>query len=313
MDIPSKNLCGKCFKSLNKDIIACHTCKAKYHFICANIDIKLVEVFNDNKNVVYNCNGCLNITSNLLLHISSMSHDLRELNHLVNSSVVQGLREIKQQLVDLTQNKQKSQLPKKKQQKKNSNYLHNEHNLDNEVLVTKPTTSAQAVSNTINGHQFLSAASSFSSIPTVASNVTNNDANMFDDNTQPLQNANGWVNVQKRRRRRGPVVMGVNDSEDLDVIIQKKWIHISSFKSTMQCEKIIEYVSKTTEIGKQHMECYKLVKKDVDVNELKRVNFKLGISPCFYNEIIDPKTWPSGIRVRPFVNFPKKDVRMEQN
>lgn len=60
------------------------------------------------------------------------------------------------------------------------------------------------------------------------------------------------------------------------------------------------------------MECYKLVKKDAELNDLKRVNFKLGISPCFYKDVVNPELWPTDIRVRPFVNFPKKAMSEAQ-
>lgn len=303
MDTPLSTLCAKCFNSLKKEFITCHLCRAKYHWMCANIDIKLYESFVNNKNMVFNCNGCLKITSNLLDHISSLSNEVRELKQLLQTSFSKELCEMKQQFAEFTKRNQKVKLPKK-QHKTKSNAAGN-------CVVVEPSTSSHALtgsSNTLNKQPELSAASSVCSFSTVASNANEIEAYMTDDNMQPMQKQFDWIDVQRRRRKKGPVVVGVNESEDLDVVIQKKWVHLSSFKATVTSDEIIQYVEKSTEIGKQHMECYKLVKKDVDVRELKRVNFKLGISPSFYNELLKPENWPSGIRVRPFVNFPKKQA-----
>lgn len=114
----------------------------------------------------------------------------------------------------------------------------------------------------MNSQQFLSAASSFSSLHTVNSDVVSNAASTLNDITQPSQNANNWVRVQRRRRNRQPVVFGTNDTDDLQVVVQKKWVHLSSFKSSVTCDQILNYVDKHSEFGKEHMECYALVKQD---------------------------------------------------
>lgn len=304
MNNPPNTLCAKCFKSLKSQYIVCHICRAKFHHICARVEEKFCEMFSNNKNIVFNCDDCRNVSSNMVEHISSLTNEVRELKHSImnTQTICEDLKILKLKFDDLVSNLgvKKTKLPKKQQ---TSEHLNN-NNAVGISAAGDSVNSATAETTALNSQHFLSAASSVSSLPTVASSVLNGP-NTFEDNTQPVQKANDWVRVQRRRRNRQPVIHGSNISDELEVVAQKKWVHLSSFKSNVTSDQIISYVEQHTEFGKEHMDCYKLVKKDTDVNLLKKVNFKLGISPCFYDEILNSKLWPTGIRVRPFVNFPR--------
>lgn len=130
----------------------------------------------------------------------------------------------------------------------------------------------------------------------------------------PQQNINGdlseFVTVRQKKHKKPKkpkVVYGDNDGNDLDVVTRNKWVHLSSFKSSVTENDIVSYVEKRLNISKEHLSCYKLVKKGTPSEEIKFINFKLGISPAYYNELLNPSLWQSNIRVRPFKFFPKTE------
>lgn len=119
----------------------------------------------------------------------------------------------------------------------------------------------------------------------------------------PANNSN-WTEVISRKTRKKRIILGENDSLDLEVVVRKRWIHLSSFKPNVSEQQLIDYVSKHADISKNHLTCYKLVKKGVNVAELNSVNFKLGISADFYDVLFTPSLWPANVKIRPFQNFP---------
>lgn len=122
-----------------------------------------------------------------------------------------------------------------------------------------------------------------------------------DKNYNPVNNAE-WVYAKSRRNRRKAIV-GQNNTDELQVVVRKKWIHLSSFNPNVTEDQIIAYVGKHIDISINHMICYKLVKKDANIAELKSINFKLGISPEFYDELFESSLWPANVKIRPFKNF----------
>ncbi|XP_075167808.1 uncharacterized protein LOC142239962 [Haematobia irritans] len=118
-----------------------------------------------------------------------------------------------------------------------------------------------------------------------------------------------WLLIKKKRNR--PII-GENVNNELDVIAVKKWIHVSSFKPHVSEDNIIEYVEKHIKISKEHLVCYKLVKKDADASLIKKVSFKIGVSPIYYDELFKPSVWPSSVRVRPFKFFQKQQQPVEK-
>lgn len=154
-------------------------------------------------------------------------------------------------------------------------------------------------------------------------NNVNGDDYVFDDtngigdvviDNQSVSNANygcnvnsEWNNVTRRKKpsRMRRVVFGQNNNSELAVALKFKWVHLSSFKPSVTEENIISYVMKHLKIDKEQLVCYKLVKKEKSMDDLKYVNFKLGITSAHYEGLFNPQLWSSAIKVRPFAFFPK--------
>ncbi|XP_017469083.1 PREDICTED: uncharacterized protein LOC108361063 [Rhagoletis zephyria] len=83
------------------------------------------------------------------------------------------------------------------------------------------------------------------------------------------------------------IIIGCNPTAELAVASPMKWLHLSSFKSSVTAEHIINYVSNHSSIPSASISCYVLVKKDVCTDSLKRVNFKLGISSMYYSKLLN--------------------------
>lgn len=142
--------------------------------------------------------------------------------------------------------------------------------------------------------------------------VNAGDLNLAPTTSGALANQNSvnsleWVNVTKKKNRnkKRNIVVGQNDNEELDVIIRRKFVHLSSFKPCVTEEKIMSYVEKHLGVSKDCLVCFKLVKKDTDIDTLKKINFKLGISADSYSKLFTPSLWPSNVTVRPFRNVQK--------
>lgn len=112
-------------------------------------------------------------------------------------------------------------------------------------------------------------------------------------------NNSGWINVNRRKRKK-QIIVGNNSNKDLEVINSKKWVHLSSFKSNVTVEQVLDYIAKKACIGKINLECYKLVKMNADLNALSKISFKVGISAGLYKELFKSSLWPAGVIVRPF-------------
>ncbi|XP_036339787.1 uncharacterized protein LOC118749125 [Rhagoletis pomonella] len=104
------------------------------------------------------------------------------------------------------------------------------------------------------------------------------------------------------RPKRINIFHGRNNNTDLEVVIKKKLLHISSFKPSVS-ENLIAYVSTHAKIDSTHFTCYKLVKKRTPLESLRSVNFKIGVISSLYKNILNPNVWPSDIIVRPFRFF----------
>lgn len=116
-----------------------------------------------------------------------------------------------------------------------------------------------------------------------------------------------WSRVTRRKKpsyKRREVV-GVNNDSDLDVALKFKWVHLSSFKTSVSEENIISHVRKYLNIDVDRIVCYKLVKKDANLSDLKFLNFKLGVPSVYYDNLFNPNLWNSAIRIRPFKFFPR--------
>ncbi|XP_053968844.1 uncharacterized protein LOC128870270 [Anastrepha ludens] len=102
------------------------------------------------------------------------------------------------------------------------------------------------------------------------------------------------------------IAVGSSSNDELNIAHRMKWLHLSSFKPSVTANNIIAYVSKHSSISSEMISCYSLVKKDVAVDSLKRVNFKLGVFSNHYDSLLNSELWPAGVKVRPFKFFQER-------
>lgn len=299
MSSPPKTLCAKCFNSLTTKAIACHICRAKFHVFCVELDDKACNFFKEHKNIVFNCNDCLKASSEMISLISSLSSELREIKQTFISTLIKDVKELKLGFNVLAKNHDKSKNKQNKNknlsiQLANANKQNNNNNADQRSLADVIVGSSNVLINEDNDDA--------SSITSYAAAVSEVASNMYETDNQ----TSGFTKVRRRKRKNRVLAVGDNNTNELDVVVNKKYVHVSSFKPSVTADKMIEYICKSSTIEKHHIECTRLTKKDVDVNTLKHVNFKLGVSPNFYEDIIKPSLWPKNIKIRPFIFFPKK-------
>ncbi|XP_067629548.1 uncharacterized protein [Eurosta solidaginis] len=113
------------------------------------------------------------------------------------------------------------------------------------------------------------------------------------------------INAPKEKVVYSSVVSGNNNNAELDVFVPYKWIHLSSFKPSVTEEKIVKYISEHIKIDASALACFKLVRRDADINSLVRVSFKVRVLSADYNKLFDAALWPSNVTVKPFRFFPK--------
>ncbi|XP_075158149.1 uncharacterized protein LOC142231426 [Haematobia irritans] len=90
-----------------------------------------------------------------------------------------------------------------------------------------------------------------------------------------------WASNRRHNKR---VIYGDNAAGELEVVSNKKWVHISFFKPNVTAEQILNYVVKHTSIDMNNMECYKLVKKDADLSAIKRISFNKSTAISFFSK-----------------------------
>ncbi|XP_017462235.1 PREDICTED: uncharacterized protein LOC108355596 [Rhagoletis zephyria] len=136
------------------------------------------------------------------------------------------------------------------------------------------------------------------------------DANTVNPAPASTQQPNDWKMVSKSRRPKltKPLIIGSNNNKELSVISQQKWLHVASFSTNVTAANIISYVSKHADIDAKFLNCYLRIKKDANLDELRKVNFKLGVSECFNDKLLNADIWPANVKIRPFWFFPKGDA-----
>lgn len=340
---PPKYLCAKCFKSLQSErYIRCKICAGKFHFICTDIisEVNVIDAVKPNKNIVFNCNECLLGSSDLVASFTALSLEVRELKLMLKEFIDGSNENKKANNTGLTASNAHSNslesganMPSSNIQKQSIESNVNLSAVNGTASLPIPI-SIPACSNVPNvdacvqttdaanksyAHSLIStdvvADAVHDNIAVVADvsqpsdggshyaalTVAKNSGNVQNQVNIPANNAK-WVDVVKKKNRRKAVI-GESENSDLDVVVQRKWVHLSTFKPSVSPENIIAYVAKYIDISDNHMVCFRLVKKDTDFTKLKSINFKLGIAANFYGELFKPSLWPAHVRVRPFHNF----------
>lgn len=80
-------------------------------------------------------------------------------------------------------------------------------------------------------------------------------------------------------------------------------IWVSRFDRYTTVEEISDYILAETDIDdKSEYSVHKLVKKDCELDSLRFVSFKIQVNEDNFAVLMDPEMWPTGIRVREFLN-----------
>lgn len=81
-------------------------------------------------------------------------------------------------------------------------------------------------------------------------------------------------------------------------------VWISGLHPTVSSDEIKKYILEETDVKScDKFECFKLVKKDADLSQLKFVSFKIAVGDDFFDYFMSPGIWPKSVSVREF--FPK--------
>lgn len=330
---PPKTLCAKCFKSLQSDkFVKCYICNSKFHLFCSGIDEQpAYGVLKKNKNIVFNCDDCFSISNDLVSAVCSLSNELRELKSSVNemlrrnSNIANDLgastsrgHSTRPLSTVTAANAAVNDVTSKNNDMNQTPIIMSEYVLDKtmvakDFVVAEHTNAVVVGSNVRTEHNSNSTSvdhASMTSAETGMHDAISLPASHADVNSNPAH-ISDWVAVNRRKKNNRMFVIGKNSTNELDVIARRKWVHISSFKPTVTEDQILSYVEKSIDIARNHLLCRKLVKKDANVDEIRRVSFKLGISADFYSMLFKPEIWPSDVKVRPFQFFQRNQKAPE--
>jgi len=79
-------------------------------------------------------------------------------------------------------------------------------------------------------------------------------------------------------------------------------LHVGKFATDTEPNAVLKYVSTKLKVDASSLTVVKLVKKDVDVKNLKFVNFKLGIPDHLYDLVFKTDFWPNPVKVKRFIH-----------
>lgn len=318
----SQNLvCSQCYKNIQfGSQIVCNVCQRKFHIICAKIDTEsAVNALSSFANIVFNCDNCLQSSCDMVKKISLLSYEMEEMKSMLAQLISGSVN------CNNSKNSAHRSLPLLKTclgsmpERSSSPYAQSANLVINRNLHTRDDLNVNSTTRSVVGADAgVGVAAATTSATVSAIDVGGSHLNCVGDGYVDVDAVSvstlggvslehgAWENVTRRKQKKRRVVVGENNNAELDVVVKKRWVHLSSFKNTVTEDDIIAYVSKHLDVDKLHISCYKLVKKDTVVSDLKYVNFKLGVTSSFYDNLLKPDLWTADIKVRPFVDFPKK-------
>lgn len=339
----SNTFCASCYRAVGNIFVKCIICCGYYHKSCSCIESDEFLLIKSSKNVLYCCNKCVDASQDMIAKVSDLSNQIIELKNLfiayVNENNAKESALPKKEKTRAKPNlskQQRGRSPLRPSLSSNCNTLliskpviadHDANVVPTELTANKLNSkmrvrresfclSDDSINNAAN--VVVSTEPTISNGNEMKSNMrirrpslcnsqySDAHSNAATENSKekidiPAKNLE-WINVTSKRNRKR-AIYGDNNNEDLEVIADKKWIHLSSFKPTVTEDQIVNYVAKYAKIGKNHIKCYKLVKKGVDLNDLKRLSFKIGITDVYYTEVFNTSLWPANVKVRPFTFF----------
>ncbi|XP_055591424.1 uncharacterized protein LOC129743414 [Uranotaenia lowii] len=86
---------------------------------------------------------------------------------------------------------------------------------------------------------------------------------------------------------------------------KKFWVYLARLQNTVTTKDIEELVTECLQC--ESAEVHLLVRKDVDVNSLRSISFKVGVDPKLKDAALSPRTWPAGILFREFEDLGSKN------
>lgn len=81
-------------------------------------------------------------------------------------------------------------------------------------------------------------------------------------------------------------------------------LYVSRLANSVTPEKMIDYIIQNTGMKSDEFKCSLLVKRDIDVNSLAYVSYKIDVNDANFDSLSNEELWPEGAFIRPFV--PKK-------
>ena len=262
----NKLKCAKCLNPLLDEGIKCGLfCGKSFHRLCTGVS-----------DVIFNEIGKIN--SNFSYHCSDCAKfPVRELFTKVNDLV---------SVVDVLT---------KKMCEFDSLQLKLSELLNNKLVSNE----SEFCNNTSDEHD--------SPLPSAFPSLKNNDGSEItnvNNNVNGLTK-NGKKNVSINSSSRAVTVGVDNLPDDICVIPPVKWLHVSKFSVSTSEQTIKNYVSNKLNIPFDEVQCYKLIKKDSDITNLKFINFKVGIPANKENDATNVNNWPVNVYVKSFKFFPK--------
>lgn len=122
--------------------------------------------------------------------------------------------------------------------------------------------------------------------------------------TESEENAEEYIEPKRAKRLLTPrVVINGTDEEDVELseirIIEKPtWFHVSQFEPNVDVEKMKAWFKER--VKSDEIQCVKLIPRNRVIEDLAFVAFKLGVPSTAVSTVMDPKTWPKLVQVRPF-------------
>ena len=93
-----------------------------------------------------------------------------------------------------------------------------------------------------------------------------------------------------------------------DITITKyKWFHVSKFRADTDPNLLINHIASKTKIPLNQIKCFKLIKMNANISELKFVNFKISVPSHMLMIAMDKQIWPNTVQIKKFVSLKKNE------
>lgn len=86
-----------------------------------------------------------------------------------------------------------------------------------------------------------------------------------------------------------------------------KFLFVSNMHRSVQTDATLKHVSDGLKIESSQVECFKLVKRDVDILGFRFISFKVGVAPELFDQINNIHFWPAGTKIKEFINHRPKN------